>query len=322
MAIVYRNIIGPIYDAQNDPADGYLVAKLLRPLIDNTTFITPERLEVDVVNGLFTLRLAGPAIYDFQIKDVYRETWWNFQAPVDNDSSADISIAELFLLSGNYTEQTFETPILSFKELTDTPGSFIGFDGHHFVANESTGEIDFLLGSWDDSRFPLVGENAYSASGRISYDYDECALAFHDNARYPEEPACATDQMTHMWVEGSDLEPHLHWFQMSDADPNWLIQYRIVENGQAPTAWQLMIPDVPRVFTYTSGTLAQITAWPTIDMTGYKISDSVQYRIFRDTANASTLFTGADAYTGNALAVEFDVHHLKNTFGSSSQWTK
>jgi len=322
MAIIYRNIIGLVSDPQGELANGVLKAKLLRPLVDDVTFISPEELRVDIVDGAFTLVLAAPAIYDFEVIGTNGETWWNFQAPLNNDSAADISLAELFLLSGNYIEQTFETPLLSFKELLDTPGSFIGFDNHFFVANETTGEIDFLLGSWEDFRFPLVGENAYTAGGRIDYDFDEVCLSYQDNARYPDDPSCASAQFSHTWVEGTDVEAHLHWLQTSDADPNWLLQYRYLANGQAPTGWQLIIPDVPRVFTYTAGTLCQITAWPTIDMTGYLISDTVQFRLFRDTADTSTLFGASDLYTGNALAVEFDVHHLRNSFGSESRWTK
>lgn len=322
MAIIYRNIIGLVNDPQGDLANGVLKAKLLRPLVDNLTFISPEELRVDIVDGAFTLVLAAPAIYDFEVIDTEGQTWWNFQAPLDNDSAADISLAELFLLSGSYIEQTFETPLLSFKELLDTPGSFIGFDNHSFVANETTGEIEFVTGMWEDLRFPMIGENAYTAGGRIDYDFDEVALSFQDNARYPEDPAVASAQFSHGWVEGTDVEAHLHWLQTSDDDPNWLLQYRYLGNGQAPTAWQLVVPDVPRAFTYTAGTLCQITAWPTIAMAGYAISDTVQFRIFRDVVNTSTLFGGSDLYVGNALSIEFDVHYLKNSFGSTSEQMK
>jgi hypothetical protein len=322
MAIIYRNITGPVSDAQGVLIPtGELIAKLLRPLVDSLTFISPEELRVPIVDGLFTLVLAAPAMYDFQVIDQFGQTWWNFQAPLDNDTPADISLAELFVLSG-YVEQAGILPITSFRGLMDTPDDFVGFNNHFFMADEGTNTIQFVTGLWEDLRFPLVGENAYTAGGRIDYDFDEVCLSFQDNARYPDDPSCASAQFSHAWVEGTDVEAHLHWLQTSNADPNWLLQYRYLPDGYAPTGWQLAIPDVPRVFTYVSGTLCQITAWPTIDMTGYLISDTVQFRLFRDTADASTLFGASDLYTGNALAVEFDVHHLRNSFGSENQWTK
>jgi hypothetical protein len=322
MAIIYRNITGPVSDAQGVLIPtGELIAKLLRPLVDNLTFVSPEELRVPIVDGLFTLVLAAPAMYDFQVIDQFGQTWWNFQAPLDNDTPADISLAELFVLSG-YVEQADILPITSFRGLLDTPDSFVGFDNHFFMANESTNELVFVEGLWEDLRFPMIGENAYTAGGRIDYNFDEVALAFQDNARYPEDPAVASAQFSHAWVEGTGVEAHLHWLQTSDADPNWLVQYRYLADGQAPTGWQLMIPDVPRAFTYTAGTLCQITAWPTIDMTGYLISDTVQFRVFRDVVNTSTLFGGSDLYSGDALAVEFDIHHLRNGFGSMNEWMK
>lgn len=139
MAVIYRNILGPIRDAQGVLIPmGTLKAKLLYPLVDNTTLISPEMLTVDIVDGLFTLVLAAPAIYDFQIIDHLDETLWNFQAPLDNDIPADISLAELFLLSGDYVEQVFDNPIVTFLGLIDTPEDYAGEMGKYLAV--ATGE--------------------------------------------------------------------------------------------------------------------------------------------------------------------------------------
>lgn len=118
MAIVYRNITGPVNDPQGNLANGVLKAKSLRPLVDNLIFVSPEELRVDIVDGLFTLVLASPVMYDFEIIDTNGETWWNFQAPLDNDSAADISLAELYVASG-YVEQTFDLPVIAISDLLD-----------------------------------------------------------------------------------------------------------------------------------------------------------------------------------------------------------
>jgi hypothetical protein len=143
MAVVYRNITGPVVDAEGNPANGFLVAKLLRPLIDSTTFISPEELRVDITSGDFTLVLAAPAVYDFQVKDIHDETWWNFQAPLSNESAADISLAELFVLTG-YVEQTITLPISTFLGLLDTPLSFSGQAGKTLRVNGTEDGIEFV----------------------------------------------------------------------------------------------------------------------------------------------------------------------------------
>jgi hypothetical protein len=145
MAIIYRNVTGPVSDAQgNLIVEGELVAKLLRPLVDNLTFISPEELRVPITNGAFTLVLAAPAMYDFQVIDQFGETWWNFQAPLDNDSPADISLAELFVLSGGYVEQDFENPITSFLGLLDTPTTYTGSEDYMVHVNAGGTGLEFM----------------------------------------------------------------------------------------------------------------------------------------------------------------------------------
>ena len=55
---------------------------------------------------------------------------------------------------------------------------------------------------------------------------------------------------------------------------------------------------------------------------GAGLSDIVQFRLLRDCANASTLFSGTDPLTGNAAAVMFDLHFQTNSLGSDSEYTK
>jgi hypothetical protein len=57
-------------------------------------------------------------------------------------------------------------------------------------------------------------------------------------------------------------------------------------------------------------------------MTGKKISCFFDSKIYRDTANASTLFAGADAYTGNWLLKEYDLHYKKDSLGSAEEYIK
>ena len=76
-------------------------------------------------------------------------------------------------------------------------------------------------------------------------------------------------------------------------------------------------------FTYTSGTLNQITQMGTITPPpGCGISDIVQIRVLRDNDNDSTLFAGADPLAADVDAVNFDVHIEIDSFGSNQEYVK
>jgi len=184
------------------------------------------------------------------------------------------------------------------------------------------GSMSWCTGQWRDLRAPLISQAFSVGSTRIDYDYDECALDFNTNARYDEEPVCVTFQLDHDYIEGSDVRVHLHWIQQEANDPNWLIQWRWMKNGEAVGSWTLAIPSVVRMFTYSSGDFGQITKFADISGTGVGISDMLQVRLFRDSANTSTLFAGGDPYTVGALGVELDVHVQVETLGSVNEYSK
>ena len=130
-------------------------------------------------------------------------------------------------------------------------------------------------------------------------------------------------QMSHKWEAGSTLFPHIHYEQSNNNIPNFLFQYRWQRQGQAKTtAWTNAICNV-NVFTYTSGTLNQIADSVSITPpTNYGMSDIIEFRIIRDTANASGLFAGADTYTGTVSITSVDIHYKMDTLGSRTEYTK
>ena len=71
--------------------------------------------------------------------------------------------------------------------------------------------------------------------------------------------------------------------------PNWLLQYRWQTQGAAKTTAWTSAKYSTHAATYTSGTINQITKWAAIaPPTGAGLSDIVQFRILRDTANDTT----------------------------------
>lgn len=177
---------------------------------------------------------------------------------------------------------------------------------------------------WDDLRFPLQGQRLDVSAGRIDYNYDECTVDFQDNTRYPNEVICFAAQMPHAKKMDSNAYVHLHWLQNQNATPNWLIETWWYNNGDevsSPTKTLSMWSS--NELTYSSGTLAQITVFPVASPPANEMVSSIlKIRLFRDTANASTLFTGADPYIGTVQADELDIHYEINTFGSKLQYMK
>lgn len=130
-------------------------------------------------------------------------------------------------------------------------------------------------------------------------------------------------QLNHDRQLTSAIAPHIHFFQASDAVPNFLLQYRWQKNGAAKvTSWTNLKCNTP-VFTYVSGTIHQIADSANIAApSGDNISDIVQFRILRDNANTSTVFTGADPYSGTVGVIAFDVHLQLDATGSFTEYIK
>ena len=72
-----------------------------------------------------------------------------------------------------------------------------------------------------------------------------------------------------------------------------------------------------------SGTLDQITDFTAITPTGDGISDILQVRLLRDTANTLGMSAGADPLTGDVHVVNLDAHIECDTpTGSESEYIK
>ena len=202
--------------------------------------------------------------------------------------------------------------------------------GNYTEFEEDTGfNISYGSGlAWEDLRFPAFAQNVDVANGRIDYDYTNLGINFQYNARYNEnEQLSVIAQMPHGKKMGTDVDIHVHWAQTKDYIPNVLIEYRWYNNGDPiPTGWtQLTMPS--GMFTYTSGTLAQISDIGDITPpSGEAVSSILEIKLFRDVDNETSLFADVDAYnTGGDtdwLLKEFDVHYQIDTRGSRQEYIK
>lgn len=175
---------------------------------------------------------------------------------------------------------------------------------------------------WSDLRFPAVGQQLDSTSGRLDYDFVECNVQFAYNARYPEEPLCFCAQMPHSKVLDTPIRVHVHWVQEQSVTPNWLIAYRWYANGAIIPDWTLL-PINTNVYTYTSGSILQVSKFPELNpfiiLGKEKLSSVLDIKLFRDSDNTSGLFSSADTYSGSASLKELDVHILYDSLGSKDE---
>lgn len=187
--------------------------------------------------------------------------------------------------------------------------------------------IEYSNTVWEDMLGPLAAQRLDVSSGRIDYNYFNGAIDFATNARYPEEPAGIRMQIPHRYKVGTNGKPHLHWKQQGSSIPNWLIAWKLSENGES----DLIETDytnytfgvlASHTFTYTSGVLNQISIFPTMDLSTANISDLLHVILFRDSANTSGLFAGSDPSAVGELATDLDIHIEFSTPGSAEEYTK
>jgi len=186
------------------------------------------------------------------------------------------------------------------------------------------------LDAWRDELGDILTIQRNGAG--ITLNIAEATVDFDYNAAYNATPALAdmlykNVQLNHDRNVVSNLYPHIHWLQAKNYSPNFLFQYRWQINGGAKvTAWTFLKCN-NLVWVYAAGTIHQISySLPIAPPVGSTLSDIVQFRIYRDTSNASGQFTGNCPYNtgGNASCpvMSFDVHINLDQIGSTEEYIK
>ena len=225
--------------------------------------------------------------------------------------------------NGNPTTIPGTTPVTNPSYETIKVGDVSG--GNYFeVESDGNTVLNGDATSWDDLRFPLIAARLDTSAGRVDFNFADCTVDIQDNANLTDE-ICIIAQNQHSKLLGSELEFHIHWLQNQDKVPNFLIGYRWTNIGEAAIAVgseQYLTPH-SNAMPYVSGTIHQLTEFggvkkPVKDT----LSSILQLRLFRDTANDSSLFSGNDDYTGDVQVFELDLHYKKDGFGSNLEYVK
>lgn len=197
---------------------------------------------------------------------------------------------------------------------TGSGDGLIYYDSGDALLRLATGpEIEDVIYAdtyWTDLRVPLTS-GKQGALSKPDFDYTNIGYLFPNND--VAEILYIIVQMPHSWKEGTTIYPHVHWHQSADQTPVFKLDYKLYNNGAAVPADYTTYTMSTKVFTYTSGTLAQISSNATgIPMTGMEISAMLLCKLYRDDS----------AYTGDCLTTEFDIHYEIDSAGSDTQYDK
>lgn len=191
-------------------------------------------------------------------------------------------------------------------------GQIVVADGTDWDPGSGAGVYVYLGGgyklmsagdTWDDLQFPAT-QVRQGALLKPDFDYTNVGLLFPQNDA--DEKIYMIGQLPHGYKPGSSIVPHVHWDQTGATFPTWVLEYKWYNNGIAvPASWTTLTANTGK-FTYTSGTLSQITSFTAIVGTGMTESSVLRMIFYRNDNTVS----------GDVRLVEFDVHFQRNKPGT------
>jgi hypothetical protein len=193
------------------------------------------------------------------------------------------------------------------------------------VEADGTIRMDGNASTWDDIIVPLT-LSRQGASSKPDFDVTNVGLTFIED---PTEIVYIIVQMPHSYKIGTTIYPHIHWQQTASNLPAWTLQYKWFNNGETIPATFTTItldpdPDKADVFVYTSGNMAQISAFTPISGAAgigsgglsnqlKDISSMLLIKLYRN---------NTDSAPATVLGFQFDIHYEKDTQGSREAFVK
>jgi len=196
-----------------------------------------------------------------------------------------------------------------------SPGSYTDFDltGHQTMYSNAKPWRDQLT---DALNIKIQGTG-------IELNPTESTVDFLTNADYNTDFLYCNVQLNHDKDLLASIYPHLHFFQVENNIPNFLLEYRWQVNlGEKVTSWTKLKCNTLAI-AYSGTTKNNIVySLPIAVPPGTTLSDIIQFKIYRDTTNDSLVFTGLDTYSVAASVLAFDVHFQIDSLGSTDEYVK
>jgi len=183
----------------------------------------------------------------------------------------------------------------------------------NYTAFETDGTM-VMSGSatvWKDLFFPLLATKQ-GALDKPAFDANEQGFLFP--SADTSQIMYITAQFNHDWKMGSTVFPHVHWNQNHSGSPVFKIDYKWFDIGATiPVAYSTYIMDTRQVV-YTSGSIQQLN-YSAGGISGSHIAGVSSLMLIK-------LYRDDNAYSGNAITYQFDIHHEIDTLGSRSEYSK
>lgn len=210
------------------------------------------------------------------------------------------------------------------KAINQLAGRFGGAANYSQFEADGTLQAQGSATCWRDELQSVTGAQITSPSADFVQNIPEASVTAKTTARYPTDYITTNHQLNHDWKLGSSIYPHLHWWQTTADTPHWVIEYRWQKQGGAKTTAWTPVKWTSNAFAWVSGTLNQITSFGAIAApSGYgEVSDIVQFRLYRDYTDVSTLFGGGDPVAADQDVVNFDTHIEIDMLGSRQELAK
>jgi len=182
---------------------------------------------------------------------------------------------------------------------------------------ESDGTVSYRGDStvWDDIASSLIASRLDSVSGKLQYNYSDNSITMQNNGTLgtTADTLIFSYQKPHGAKADSEMRLHIHWEQVNTNAVVFSGRYRIQALGATKaTTWILFEATMEdNLFSYTSGTLNQLTELIAVDLSSYGISSLVQFQLAR-----------TDGTIGDISATFVDAHIERDNNGSRQEYVK
>jgi hypothetical protein len=174
---------------------------------------------------------------------------------------------------------------------------------------------------WDDLRSPGTGVTASGAKKPSFLQFRGSGAGSTGAYAWLFPPSIErelffTVQMPHAWVEGTEVQPHIHWSPNDNSAGTvvWALEYTFARVGEAfplTTTTYAYAEATGEIYDHLIGGFE-----PDIDMTGKTLSSQIVGRLYRDSTAPE------DDYGLGAWFHEMDIHFQLDGLGSNNTLTK
>lgn len=190
------------------------------------------------------------------------------------------------------------------------PTDYAEFESDGFLAfhGEARAWIDFNFGVGSLTR-------GASAPDLITLSATNIQTLGFNGVNTPEQVSTVIE-INHNWAEGTEIEPHVHWYATDGNAGNvkWQLEYVLVDGHSGDT---VPAPTTISVVSAAAGAWVSIYEdFPGIDATGITIGYQMHIRLFRDPTDPQ------DTYGSDAALATMGLHVLVDTLGSRGEYTK